>query len=461
MANIRKLEGKTGISYKITVTQGKDAHGKQVRHYKTWKPDRAMTERQMEKAVQRVALDFERGIEQGYQLDNRQTVEQYARYVIELKQRQGAAKNTIALYNRILAKIAPVIGNLKLLNVRPQHINNLYRQLERPDAWAVDTVKAKVDIEKWIVDRGLTRSAFAKACGFYKDIILRVCAGEGVRRESAEKIAQQLDVLYTDLFEPAYLGRKLSPNTIRRIHSFLSVIFGQAEKEMLISYNPVSRATPPPAEQQEPDYFQPAELARILEALEEEDIKHKTMVHLLIVTGCRRGEILGLKWEKVDFENRQLKIDACLSYLPGTGIYEGPTKTRNNRFIPIPAETAALLRKYRVWQMEQRLMLGEQWHDTGYVFTRANGEPENPYTIGGWLTRFSQRHGLPHIKAHAFRHTFASVLISEGVDVVTVSKMLGHAKTSMTTDIYSHVIEESKRKAAECIADVMLRKKQA
>ena len=84
-----------------------------------------------------------------------------------------------------------------------------------------------------------------------------------------------------------------------------------------------------------------------------------------------------------------------------------------------------------------------------------------PGTVNGWLDRFSKRHGLPHINPHAFRHTAASILIAEGVDIVTVSKMLGHANTNVTTNVYSHEIEEAKRKATECIAEVMLRRKKA
>lgn len=105
--------------------------------------------------------------------------------------------------------------------------------------------------------------------------------------------------------------------------------------------------------------------------------------------------------------------------------------------------------------------MGDQWHDTGYAFTRNNGEPINPHTLPKFLDAFSARHNLPHIHAHAFRHTAASIMIANGVDVVTVSKMLGHSTPSMTTDVYSHLIEEAKRKAAECVADVILRKKRA
>ena len=87
--------------------------------------------------------------------------------------------------------------------------------------------------------------------------------------------------------------------------------------------------------------------------------------------------------------------------------------------------------------------------------------PQFPTTFAGWLNAFSKRHGLPHINPHSFRHTAASIMISEGVDIVTVSKMLGHANTSITTDVYSHAIADAERAAAECISGVMLQKKKA
>lgn len=462
MANIKKIEGKTGVSYKITVTQGRDSSGKQVRHFKTWKPNKPMTARQMEKEVQRVAMDFEREIELGYQADNRQTFEQYARYVIDLKENQGQAKNTIANYWKFMPKVVPLIGHRKLSEIRPQHINALYQKLSKPESRCVqDTVVLKVDLRQIVAEMGSNLCAFAKQCGIYDQKLYRLCEGKGIHRQSAEKIAESLERPFSELFKPSRQITSLSPNTIRRIHSFLSMIFSQAVKEMLIPYNPVSKATPPTVGEQPPHYFQPDTLARILEALEDEDIRHRTMVHLLIVTGCRRGEIAGLKWEKVDFENRQIKIDCSLSYLPNTGVYEGPTKSRNTRFVTIPEETVTLLKKYRAWQTELRLKMGAQWHDTGYLFTRYDGVPSNPRMIDSWLRSFSKRHGLPHIHPHMFRHTCASILIAEGVDIVTVSKMLGHASANITTNVYSHEIEEAKRKATECIADAILRKKQA
>ncbi len=85
----------------------------------------------------------------------------------------------------------------------------------------------------------------------------------------------------------------------------------------------------------------------------------------------------------------------------------------------------------------------------------------NPDGITAWLRKFSARAGLPHINPHAFRHTVASVLISGGTDVVTVSKQLGHANTATTEGIYGHIMEESKERASGCIADTLLRRKRA
>lgn len=93
------------------------------------------------------------------------------------------------------------------------------------------------------------------------------------------------------------------------------------------------------------------------------------------------------------------------------------------------------------------------------VFTKDNREWLHPDSITRWLNNFSRDNGLPHINPHAFRHTVASVLLANGTDIVTVSKQLGHASVNTTESFYSHIIEENKAKASECIADVLLRKK--
>lgn len=200
-------------------------------------------------------------------------------------------------------------------------------------------------------------------------------------------------------------------------------------------------------------------MAAILEALEKEPLKWRLITQMMIVTGCRRGEIMGLKWEKVDFENSRIRVDRALLYTKSKGVYEGETKTSDCRVLPLPDETMQLLRQHKRDQLRLQLANGDRWIYTGYVFTQDNGDHMNPDSITDWLYDFSRRHGLPHINPHAFRHTVASVLLANGTDIVTVSKQLGHASITTTESSYSHIIEENKAKASECIADVLLRKK--
>lgn len=117
-----------------------------------------------------------------------------------------------------------------------------------------------------------------------------------------------------------------------------------------------------------------------------------------------------------------------------------------------------LLRRYRVWQNEEKLRLGEYYQDRGFVFSQDNGNPMHPDSVTDWLKKFSKRHGLPHINPHAFRHTMASMLYFNGVDSVSISKRLGHAQVSTTANIYAHVIEEADKKNADILADVFLKK---
>ena len=263
------------------------------------------------------------------------------------------------------------------------------------------------------------------------------------------------------LFDLEQDSTPLSAKSLLAYHRLVHTILHEAEREMLVAYNAADKATPPKDTKKDPNYFQPETISEIPDKLESEPLKWRLATQLLIVTGCRRGEIMGLKWEKIDFKTNQIRIDEALKYLPEVGIYSGDTKTGNTRTLYLPEETMQLLRQHRRECLELRMKNGERWKETGYVFIQDDGSPMNPDSIGTWLRKFSDRHGLPHINPHAFRHTVASVLIANGTDVVTVSKQLGHHKISTTEDFYSHLIEKNKEKAADCIAATLLRRKQA
>lgn len=460
MATVEKIQGKKGVSYRVTVYAGFDATGKRIRHRDTYYPPAGKSERQIQKELQRFVADFERSIEQGFQLDNRQTFAQYADYVLDLKERTGVKPRTLDRYRELLDRINAAIGHLKLTDLRPQHLNALYKNLAETGIRAGEgKAVAKIDLAAWLKEHSETRGSLAEKAGLSASTVGIAVRGDKLSEAAAGAIAQAMDKKVNDIFKVEKNTEPLAEKTILEHHRLISTILTQAEKEMLVPYNAAAKATPPKVERKTPNYFQPEQIASILSALEEEPLKWRTITTLLIVTGCRRGEIMGLKWEKVDFDSNRIKIDCALISSKSQGVYEGPTKTSDIRFLNIPAETMDLLRQHRMEQLRLQIANGDRWIPTGYCFTQDNGDRMNPDSLTGWLKEFSERHGLPHINPHAFRHTVASVLLANGTDVVTVSKQLGHASVNTTEGFYSHIIEENKAKAADCIADVLLRRK--
>ena len=460
MASIEQYSGKDGLSYRITVYAGFDTQGKRIRHRMTWKPSAGMTPKQTEKAVQRAAADFERSIEQGFALDNRQTFAEYAAYVLDLKQRTGTKTRTLDRYQDMMVRINQAIGHIKLADLRPQHLNSFYKNLTEPGIRiGSGSATVRIDMVAWLKKNKLSRGKLAEKAGVSAATVGVAVKGESIKIEKAQAIAQAMEKKIEDVFRVEKNMEPLADKTILEHHRLISTILAQAEKEMLVPYNAAAKATPPRTKKKDPNYFQPETISAILEALESEPLKWRLITHLLIVTGCRRGEIMGLKWEKVDFENSRVKIDRALVSSKSKGVFEESTKTSDIRYLALPRETMDLLRQHKREQLRLQLANGDRWLHTGYVFTQDNGDHMNTDSITGWLKDFSTRHGLPHINPHAFRHTVASVLLANGTDIVTVSKQLGHASITTTENFYSHIIEENKAKAAECIADVLIRKK--
>lgn len=199
----------------------------------------------------------------------------------------------------------------------------------------------------------------------------------------------------------------------------------------------------------------------VIKALDTEPINFKTMVMFLMCTGCRRGEAVALTWDKIDWNKGEVLIDSSTGYTSEDGIYTGTTKTGKARIVALPPALMEQLRAYRQWQMEERTALYDAWEPTNLVFTRWNGRILNPNTVNLELKEFCKRHDLPHINPHLFRHSAASILISNGVDVLSVSQMLGHSNISTTLNTYSHALEESRQKTAAAVSDVILQQKRA
>ena len=309
----------------------------------------------------------------------------------------------------------------------------------------------------------------------YKKLLERINLAIG-HIKLADIRPQHLNNFYEQLRNDTNLttGGKLSAKTIREHHALIGTILKQAEKEMLVTYNAASKASPPKNKRKPAQYLEIDEIKTIFNILEKEPLKWKVLIKLLAVTGARRGEILGLKWNKINFKENTIYIDNNLLYTQERGIYEESPKTESSiRYVTLPKETILLLKQYKKIYMEQKLSIGNKWiGKDNFIFTQENGLPMHPDSVTNYCRKLQNKYNikikeenkeLPETKQkreiklspHIFRHSQASILIFMKVDPVTVSKRLGHSQVSTTSDIYSHIMKKADEGAAETLSQVL------
>lgn len=176
---------------------------------------------------------------------------------------------------------------------------------------------------------------------------------------------------------------------------------------------------------------------------------------VVVLTGLRRGEALGLRWADVDLDEGVLHVRQQVVAV-GTEVRIGPPKTKaGERTVALSEATVAMLREHQARQRPERLMWGEAWHDSGHVFTYEDGRMLRPDHVTHLFRRLAKEAGLPLIRLHNLRHTSASLALAAGVPMKVVSDRLGHSSESITSALYTVVVPAVARDAAERIANVV------
>jgi len=249
----------------------------------------------------------------------------------------------------------------------------------------------------------------------------------------------------------------LAGATQQKIHRILSSMLNDVVKWQLLVSNPVSRVETPKASKPNRFYYEEEQISALLEALEVEEPKWKTFGYLLLFTGLRKGEALGLEWKDIDFEKYILTVNRISIYTKETGIISKDPKTETSqRSITIPSVLIKLLEKYKAKQNEERLELGDIWEDNDRLFTTWDGKPMFPHSPNTWLNRFLNKNNLPKITIHGLRHTSATLLINEGINIQAVSNRLGHADSSITLRVYSHALKSADEAASKALEAKLL-----
>ena len=430
MANIEKR----GDTYRITVSNGYDTSGKQIREKTTFIPDPSLTTKQQQKALDKFVFEFEEKVRNGKYLKGEKiTLKDFTDTWFKDYAAQQLEKTTIAAYTEQLdQKILPALGHLKLSKLQPMHLQSFYNNLLE----------------------------------------------DGIRKD----------------------GKKggYSPTTIRKCHAILSSILTTAVHWQVIESNPCDRVAPPKQKSITSDvkHFTLEQAEIFLKAVEQEyttvykahdriddtgkkyhveaytetrsiPTQLKVFFNLALFGGLRRGELIALTWDDIDFENKTVSVTKSTGYTGKETLTKAPKNKSSIREIKLPGPVMDLIKKHKKEQQELRLSLGDQWQGNDYLFIQWDGKQMNlstPYhafkdIINKYnATIVDPTDHLPDIPLHGLRHTSATLLISENVDVRTVSARLGHAQTSTTMNIYAHSLKKMDEKAADTLDNLLKRK---
>lgn len=393
MAGSIEKRGKN--SYRLTVSEGFDLNGKPMIHRKTIHGTKKEAEVELAKFVTEV--------QNGLVIDGKSL--KFSEFVDVWKRDYGSkelAPTTYKRYCRMLeTRILPYFGHFYINKIRPTDIMKFYDLLEK------DTQ------------------------------LIRKKGNNGSKTK-----------------------KPLSGKTILEHHRLLRAMLHRAVYWQLIVSNPAERVQPPRAKKPKRRSYDDEQTKILLENLEKltvEDTKYKVAIILTIFTGVRLGELMGLEWQDVDFRNGIISINRSSQYLSDMGVFTKVPKTESSiREIAIPEFIISLLEEYKLWYEEQKSLYGELWMNSDRLFVQADGKPMHPSSISKWFVKYVGTIGLPVINFHGLRHTNASLLVAQNVDIAVVSARLGHAQISTTLDFYVNPLLSHNRKAGYALENLLL-----
>ncbi len=248
-----------------------------------------------------------------------------------------------------------------------------------------------------------------------------------------------LDGGRVDRIEAKKKPKGLAPKTVRNIHQMIGSAYNLALEQRLVTKNPTQGCALPKVEHKEMKTLTADQLSAFFQEARDSGVYE--LYYLDLATGLRRGELLGLKWTDVDFQHGVLKIQRAISR------QSGRSPAENEKRLPHPALSADAIDVL----MQQRRKTG----NSEWVFPSPTGGPMSPDSVLHMLHRVLKRAGLPKVRFHDLRHTFATLALKSGVDVKTLSSMLGHYSAGFTLNTYAHVTAQMKQDAADAIGGVI------
>lgn len=388
------IERRGENSYRLIVSGGRTGEGKRKKYTKTIKVE-GKTEAEKKRKCEKELAKFIAEVENNSFIEpSKLTLKDFiGKWITEYAEKNLAPKTIFRYKQMIDSRIIPALGHLKIEKLKPIHFVEFYNNLQE----------------------------------------------NGIRLDGKDG--------------------GLSARTIGHHHRLLHNILQCAVKWQLLHSNPLDTVDPPKVKKSEADFYNEDEVQELINklyAISDKEFKYKVAIILTLSSGLRLGELTGLKWDNVNFDTNTINIVQSSQYLPGQGTFiKDPKNNTSIRTLVIPKPVMDLLAKHENKEKEKRFGCGTLWNDTGFVFTQWDGKPMYPSTPSRWFSKFLKANNLRSITFHQLRHTSATLLINENVNIREVSKRLGHSNTSTTLNIYSHALKSADEDAANKLGDII------
>lgn len=465
MARIVRSEKKDVIAFYIKTNLVDENTGKTIRKQMTWTAPKDMSEAEAKKKVLDVAADFERELRENCFLgiaDNEYTVEQYSKIYLEYMKKSFSPSNYLTGV-QVFEYINSKIGNVKLKNLTPTFIQSYFDDVDADKKTQISYEPCK-GYKELLDSMGFTYTYLRRQLKIQHSTLTRSYKGGLVPKEWADILCERTKIPFDTLFKEKKIVSEYAFLTKKKRKMFLRQMLAYAKRMRVIKENFATADFVFYTRDSDIHQIQAMDekqAHQFYKALDEcEDIRIKTSLLLFLLTGFRRGEVAGLKWSDIDFENKKITINRAALDLKSQGIViKTPKTTKSQRCITIPKILASQLELYRDWQNELKEQVGDHYNDEGWLFTRDDGQMLHPGTYLFWLDKVLKQANLPHFTIHSLRHTNITLQILSGVPLVTVAGRAGHSRTSTTSDIYSHYVQTSDAGAAEKLDQAFSAKK--
>lgn len=384
---------KRGNSYRIKVSCGYDARGKQVTQRMTWSPEPGMTARQIEKELQRQTVLFEEACMQGNMVATVK-FEDFAKQWFKEYAEMRLKESTIQGYRTMERRIYKSIGHIRLDKLTTRHIQKFILEL------------CEAECEG---KRHKGKKLSTKTIKLYKSMI-----------SSILDYAVKMQMIPNNPCKNVVIPKVRTPEK-----EFYSI--EEAQK-----------------------------LFELFENESEHDYIYVCFHILAIYSGFRLGELMGLEWKDIDFNTNVIKINRTCLYSKERGHYtETPKTEQSRRSLKLPQDVMNVLKKWQDIQDKQRNKVGDKWIETDRVFTKWNGLTLDRSAPGRYFKKFCELTGMRYVTNHSWRHLNATLLINSGVDIKTVQSCLGHSVATTTLNLYCHTIQSAQAAAMEAVAEAL------